>query len=50
MGGGPSQMDLFDPKPLITRNHGRSVVAPVDDFQYRVGVEKFLAMGQKGLA
>ena len=27
MGGGPSQMDLFDPKPLITKNHGKTVEA-----------------------
>jgi hypothetical protein len=24
MNGGPSQMDLFDPKPELTRNHGKS--------------------------
>src|SRR4051794_3259137 len=23
MNGGPSQMDLFDPKPLLDRHHGR---------------------------
>lgn len=45
MGGGPSQADLFDPKPLITKNHGQEIAAPVDDQQIRVGVEKFLAMG-----
>ena len=45
MGGGPSQMDLFDPKPLITKNHGKAVEAPVDDQQIRLGVDKFLAMG-----
>jgi hypothetical protein len=45
MGGGPSQMDLFDPKPLITKNHGKTVEAPVDDQQIRLGVDKFLAMG-----
>ena len=44
MAGGPSQADLFDPKPFITRNHGRTVSAPVDDQQLRVGVEKYLAM------
>src|SRR6185436_3896636 len=23
MNGGPSQMDLFDPKPMLDRNHGK---------------------------
>ena len=45
MAGGPSQPDLFDPKPLIMKHHGQTVAAPVDDRQLRVGVEKFLAMG-----
>ncbi len=45
MAGGPSQADLFDPKPLIVEHHGETVAAPVDDQQLRVGVEKFLAMG-----
>ncbi len=44
MAGGPSQPDLFDPKPLITKHHGQTIAAPVDDRQLRVGVEKFLAM------
>ena len=25
MQGGPSQVDLFDPKPMLTRHHGKSV-------------------------
>ena len=45
MAGGPSQADLFDPKPLIVSHHGQTVAAPVDDQQIRVGVAKFLAMG-----
>lgn len=45
MAGGPSQPDLFDPKPMIAEKHGQTVSAPVDDRQIRVGVEKFLAMG-----
>ena len=46
MAGGPSQADLFDPKPLIVKNHGELVAAPVDDEQIRVGVERgFIAMG-----
>ena len=44
MAGGPSQADLFDPKPLITKKHGQTVAAPVDDQQIRIGVDKFLAM------
>ena len=44
MAGGPSQSDLFDPKKLIAKNHGKTVAAPVDDVQLRVGVEKYLAM------
>ena len=43
--GGPSQADLFDPKDLIVSNHGKTVKAPVDDDQIRLGVDKFLAMG-----
>ena len=45
MAGGPSQPDLFDPKPLIAEKHGQTVEAPVDQHQLRVGVEKYLAMG-----
>ena len=45
MAGGPSQADLFDPKPLIAKKHGQTVAAPVDDQQIRIGVENFLAMG-----
>ena len=45
MAGGPSQADLFDPKPLITEKHGQTVTAPVDDEQIRIGVDRFLAMG-----
>ena len=45
MAGGPSQPDLFDPKPFIVKNHGQTIAAPVDDHQLRVGVSKFLAMG-----
>ncbi len=31
MSGGPSQMDLFDPKPLIQQKHGKSVDAPLPE-------------------
>lgn len=44
LAGGPSQPDLFDPKPFITKHHGETVSAPIDEHQLRVGVEKFLAM------
>jgi len=44
MGGGPSQPDLFDPKDLIIRNHGKTVQVPINDNQIRLGVDKFLAM------
>jgi hypothetical protein len=45
MHGAPSQADLFDPKDLIVKNHGRTVTPPVNDGQIRLGVDKFLAMG-----
>jgi len=44
MAGGPSQPDLFDPKPLIEKNHAQKVRAPIDDIQVRVGVENSLAL------
>ena len=45
LAGGPSQGDLFAPKPYITKNHGKTIDSPVgDDGQIRVGVEKFLPM------
>jgi hypothetical protein len=45
MAGGPSQPDLFDPKPLITRKHGQKIVAPIDDQQIRVGIANSVALG-----
>jgi hypothetical protein len=45
MSGGPSQADLFDPKPLIVSKHGQAIVAPIDERQIRVGTENSLAMG-----
>ena len=33
MSGGPSQADLFDPKPLIVSKHGQAIVAPIDERQ-----------------
>ena len=37
MSGGPSQSDLFDPKPYIVQHHGQTIEAPVDEHQLRVG-------------
>ena len=31
--GGPSQMDLFDPKPQLTRRHGQPIPESVETFQ-----------------
>ena len=45
MAGGPSQSDLFDPKPYISERHGETIDAPVNDQQIRVGVDQFIAMG-----
>ena len=45
LAGGPSQGDLFAPKPYITRKHGQAIESPVaDDGQLRVGVAQFLPM------
>ena len=44
MAGGPSQPDLFDPKPYIQKRHGQKVTPPIKDHLLRVGVEKFLAL------
>jgi hypothetical protein len=45
MAGGPSQMDLFDPKPLIQKNHGRSVAVPLPEKDKHVSTAKLLALG-----
>jgi len=45
MAGGPSQMDLFDPKPLIQKNHGHSVAAPLPEKDKHVSTAKLLALG-----
>ena len=44
MAGGPSQQDLFDPKPLIAARHGQTVSPPVDGREVTVGVDKYLAL------
>ena len=45
MAGGPSQMDLFDPKPLIQKNHGHSVAAPLPEKDKHVSTARLLALG-----
>ena len=42
--GGPSQLDLFDPKPLIVRKHGEKIRPPVDGNKVTIGVDKYLAL------
>jgi hypothetical protein len=45
MGGGPSQHDLFDPKPFITGKHGQNIDSPLRKEVTQVGTEKYLALG-----
>ena len=45
MAGGPSQMDLFDPKDYIRDKHGKAIDSPLDPNVTQVGTEKFLALG-----
>jgi hypothetical protein len=45
MGGGPSQQDLFDPKPFISSRHGQTVDSPLRKEVTQVGTEKYLALG-----
>jgi Protein of unknown function (DUF1501) len=42
--GGPSQLDLFDPKSLITRKHGEKIHPPIDGNKVTIGVDKYLAL------
>src|SRR2546421_162411 len=44
MAGGPSQQDLFDPKPLITKNHGNRIAVPPNPHHVTLGVDKYLAL------
>lgn len=44
MAGGPSQMDLFDPKPFITSRHGEKIDSPLRPEVTQVGTEKYLAL------
>lgn len=45
MAGGPSQMDLFDPKPFITARHGQTIDSPLRAEVTQVGTDKYLALG-----
>jgi hypothetical protein len=55
MDGGPSQVDTFDPKPLLDREHGRPIRMKVEPTQFNnVGTVlrspwKFRRYGQSGL-
>ncbi|MBM4075339.1 MAG: DUF1501 domain-containing protein [Planctomycetes bacterium] len=42
--GGPSQLDLFDPKPLIAEKHGQTITPGLDGYEVSVGVDKYLAL------
>ncbi len=45
MAGGPSQMDLFDPKPFINSRHGQPIDSPLRPEVTQVGTDKYLALG-----
>jgi uncharacterized protein (DUF1501 family) len=45
MAGGPSQMDLFDPKDYIRDKHGEAIDSPLDKNVTQIGTDKFLALG-----
>jgi hypothetical protein len=48
MNGGPSQLDLFDPKEYLRRMHGQKIDSPLSKDLLQVGTEKFLALGATG--
>jgi hypothetical protein len=45
MAGGPSQPDLFDPKPYIQSKHGETIDSPLSKNVLQVGTDKYLALG-----
>jgi hypothetical protein len=49
MTGGPSQMDLFDPKPALTKHHGKPLPKSVGSIvsQFTQGTETVLASTRK---
>ena len=42
--GGPSQPDLFDPKPYIEEKHGQTISPGANEHKLSVGVDKYLAL------
>lgn len=44
MQGGPSQLDLFDPKPLIAEKHGQTITPGVSGHEETIGVDRYLAL------
>jgi hypothetical protein len=42
--GGPSQPDLFDPKPYIYEKHGQTISPGANEHKLSVGVDKYLAL------
>jgi hypothetical protein len=56
MDGGPSQVDTFDPKPLLEKYHGKPFPGPVKPTQFNnVGMTlaspwKFRRYGSSGIA
>ena len=54
MNGGPSQVDTFDPKPMLTRFHGKSLPSPSLRTERKTGAGlgspfKFKQYGQSGI-
>jgi Protein of unknown function (DUF1501) len=57
MYGGPSQVDLFDPKPALAKHHGESIPAAMTDPLFKVrnpgkllaSTRKFARYGQAGI-
>ena len=45
MAGGPSQLDLFDPKEFIREKHGQKIDSPLRPEVIQIGTEKYLALG-----
>lgn len=44
MAGGPSQIDLFDPKEFIRRHHGQKIDSPLRPEVTQIGTEQYLAL------
>ena len=42
--GGPSQPDLFDPKPLIAEKHGQTISPGANEHKVTLGVDRYLAL------